>query len=76
MESAYFFIDQFEMMLKLCVLYSAPIIIGMFLAELGLGLISRFAQQLNVFFRIIKPEIRKCIYFISPLYQYLDLLSF
>ena len=49
MDGAYFFIDQFEMMLKLCVLYASPIIIGMFLAELGLGLISRFAQQLNVF---------------------------
>lgn len=32
------------------VLYAAPIVIAMFMAEFGLGLMSRFAPQLNVFF--------------------------
>jgi type III secretion protein T len=30
--------------------FSAPILIGLFLAEFGFGMISRFAPQLNVFF--------------------------
>lgn len=32
------------------VLFAAPIVIAMFLAEFGLGLINRFSPQLNVFF--------------------------
>lgn len=34
----------------LIVTYSAPIIIAMFIAEFGLGLMNRFSPQLNVFF--------------------------
>lgn len=44
-----FFLDQVDFLMRLIVLVAAPIIIGMFLAELGLALISRFAPQLNVF---------------------------
>jgi type III secretion protein T len=32
------------------VLFSAPLILAMFLAEFGLGLMNRFSPQLNVFF--------------------------
>jgi type III secretion protein T len=34
----------------LIITYSAPIIIAMFIAEFGLGLMNRFSPQLNVFF--------------------------
>ena len=37
-------------MLKVTVIISAPVIIVMFLATLGLGLVNRTAPQLNVFF--------------------------
>ena len=45
-----FLLVQFVLVVKLAVVIGAPIIIAMFLSELGLGLISRFAPQLNVFF--------------------------
>lgn len=44
-----FFYDQFTQLLRLCVLFAAPLLIAMFLAEFGLALISRFAPSLNVF---------------------------
>ena len=37
-------------MLRVTVVISAPVIIVMFLATLGLGLVNRTAPQLNVFF--------------------------
>ncbi|EGQ9098456.1 MULTISPECIES: type III secretion system export apparatus subunit SctT [Vibrio] len=45
-----FFYAQFEQLMWLGVLMSAPLVLAMFLAEFGLALISRFAPQLNVFF--------------------------
>ncbi|EGQ7836417.1 SctT family type III secretion system export apparatus subunit VscT [Vibrio parahaemolyticus] len=45
-----FFYDQFQQLMWLGVLMSAPLVLAMFLAEFGLALISRFAPQLNVFF--------------------------
>ena len=45
-----FLLAQFVLVMKLAVIVGAPIIIAMFLSEFGLGLISRFAPQLNVFF--------------------------
>lgn len=48
-EWVHFFYGQFELLMKLAVLMSAPLILAMFLAEFGLALISRFAPQLNVF---------------------------
>ena len=41
---------QFSLVTKMAVIVGAPVIIAMFLSEFGLGLISRFAPQLNVFF--------------------------
>ena len=37
-------------LMSMAVLFSAPIIFAMFLAEFGLGLVSRFVPQLQVFF--------------------------
>ncbi len=47
---AIFFLDQMDYLMELMVLYAAPVVIAVFLAEFGLGLINRFAPQLNVFF--------------------------
>lgn len=49
-ESAAFFLDQFARIVKLAVLLAAPAIVAMFLAEVGLALVSRFVPQLQVFF--------------------------
>ena len=45
-----FFIGQMDVIMNMAVLYSAPAIIAMFLSEFGLGMVNRFAPQLNVFF--------------------------
>lgn len=47
---AQFFYDQFAHLLVMVVLFSAPIVIAMFLAEFALAIASRSAPQLNVFF--------------------------
>ena len=41
---------QLGAMVRLAVLFAAPVTVAMFLAELGLALISRFVPQLQVFF--------------------------
>ena len=43
-------LDSLDGMLKSTVIISAPVIIVMFLATIGLGLVNRTAPQLNVFF--------------------------
>ncbi len=45
-----FFVKQFALIAKVAVIVGGPVIITMFLAEFGLGLIGRFAPQLNIFF--------------------------
>lgn len=41
---------QLDRLMTLCMLYAAPVVVAMFLAELGLALVSRFVPQLQVFF--------------------------
>ncbi len=41
---------QLDRLMTLCMLYGAPVIVAMFLSELGLALVSRFVPQLQVFF--------------------------
>lgn len=43
------FIDQFNYFMTLAVLFSAPVIVVLMLADLALGLVNRYAQQLQVF---------------------------
>ncbi|WP_246841041.1 type III secretion system export apparatus subunit SctT [Hahella sp. CCB-MM4] len=50
LSSATFFFAQLDYFMGIVVLFAAPLIACMFLAEFGLGLVSRFAPQLNVFF--------------------------
>ena len=47
---ALFFLDVFDELMQTIVVLAAPAIIAMFLATFGLGLVNRFAPQLNVFF--------------------------
>jgi type III secretion protein T len=46
----YFFLQYTDLLMEFALLYAAPIVIALFFVELGLGLINRFAPQLNVFF--------------------------
>ncbi len=41
---------QLDRLMRLCMLYGAPVLVAMFLSELGLALVSRFVPQLQVFF--------------------------
>jgi type III secretion protein T len=43
-------IAQLDHVVRLALLYGGPVIVAMFLAELGLALVSRFVPQLQVFF--------------------------
>ncbi|KAB0614671.1 type III secretion system export apparatus subunit SctT [Castellaniella defragrans] len=43
-------LDQLSRFMRLVLLFAAPAVVAMFLAELGLALVSRFAPQLQVFF--------------------------
>ena len=45
-----FFVAQFVLISQIALLVGGPVVIAMFLSELGLGFVSRFAPQLNVFF--------------------------
>lgn len=45
-----FFLGQLDEIMRLVVVLAAPMLITLFLTELGLGFINRFAPQLNVFF--------------------------
>lgn len=45
-----FFMQQTDLIFFLALMFAGPAIIAMFLSELGLAMISRFAPQLNVFF--------------------------
>lgn len=45
-----FFVAQFVLISQIALVVGGPVVIAMFLTELGLGFVSRFAPQLNVFF--------------------------
>jgi type III secretion protein T len=47
---ALFFLRQVDLIMYYTVLLAAPVVMLTFLTDLGLGLINRFAPQLNVFF--------------------------
>ena len=49
-EGATYFISILDRIMALAVVLAAPALVAMFLAEFALGLVSRFAPQLNVFF--------------------------
>lgn len=49
-ESAPVLLDQLNRLVRMCMLLAAPAVVAMFMAELGLALVSRFVPQLQVFF--------------------------
>jgi type III secretion protein T len=67
---AEFFLGQLDNLMYLIVFLAAPIIICMFVAELGLALIGRFAPQLNVFF-LAMPIKSGIAIFVLAIYLYL-----
>ncbi len=50
LEAARTFLSITDRIMALAIVVAAPAMIAMFLSEFGLGLVSRFAPQLNVFF--------------------------
>ena len=48
--SGLFFLQQLDHFMYIAMIMAAPVLIAMFLSELGLAMISRFAPQLQVFF--------------------------
>lgn len=60
-------LDLMDKLMLLAVLLSAPVIFSMFLAELGLGLVSRFVPQLQVFF-LAMPVKSALAFFIFSIY--------
>ena len=49
-DGATLWLGQLDALVRTAIAFSAPVIVAMFLAELGLALVSRFAPQLQVFF--------------------------
>ena len=49
-ETMVVFLEQFNRIVEITLLLSSPVIVVMFLAEMGLALVSRFVPQLQVFF--------------------------
>lgn len=47
---ALFFLERVDQFTALTLLLAAPLVIAVFVSEFGLGLVNRFAPQLNVFF--------------------------
>ncbi len=66
-ELAPFFLNQLDRLVRLAVLLAAPVLIVMFLAEVGLALVNRFAPQLQVFF-LAMPIKSGLAFFVLVLY--------
>lgn len=49
-EDGLYFLEKLDLMMFIGVVMAAPVILAMFLSELGLAMVSRFAPQLQVFF--------------------------
>lgn len=49
-ESVPIMLKQLDQLMHMAVLLAAPVLVAMFLSEIGLALVSRFAPQLQVFF--------------------------
>jgi type III secretion protein T len=64
-------LDSLDGMLRTTVVISAPVIIVMFLATLGLGLVNRTAPQLNVFFLSMPVKSALGIFMLIIYLQYL-----
>ena len=67
-------LDQLSRFMRLTLLFAAPAVVAMFLSEVGLALVSRFAPQLQVFFLAmpIKSALALLVLtlYMSPLFEY------
>lgn len=63
-----FFLGVGDHLLRATALYAAPMLILMFLSDFGLGMMNRFAQQLNVF-TISMPVKSAVAFFVLMLYM-------
>jgi len=57
-----FFLRLLDEMMAIVITFGGPIIFLMFLVEFGLGMISRFAPQLNVFFLAMPVKRAACVF--------------
>ncbi len=67
----HFFIGQINLYMRFALLMAAPVIFVCFLVDFGMGLMNRFAPNLNVFF-LAMPI--KCAVALFVLWLYLDVL--
>lgn len=69
-------LDQLSRFMRLVLLFAAPAVVAMFLAELGLALVSRFAPQLQVFFLAMPIKsalaLLVLVLYMSTLFEYAD----
>ena len=65
------FLNEADAMMKTTVVLSAPVVLVMLLATLGLGIINRSAPQLNVFFLSMPVKSALGIFFMIPYMPYL-----
>lgn len=66
-EGSVIFAGLFESVIRLGLLLSAPVLVAMLLAEIGLALVSRFAPQLQVFF-LAMPVKSAVAFFVFAVY--------
>lgn len=76
MSSVPLILDQLSRLARLVLLFAAPAMVAMFLAELGLALASRFAPQLQVFFLAMPIKSALALFvlvlYMSTLFDYAD----
>lgn len=69
-----FFLSQLDRLVRMTLLLAAPAVVAMFLAELGLALVSRFVPQLQVFFIAMPVKsalaVLILIFYASTLFDY------
>lgn len=63
-----FALTQLDLIMKTIVVLAAPVVLAMFLAEFALGLVSRFAPQMNVFF-LAMPVKSAIAFFVLVIYM-------
>jgi type III secretion protein T len=62
--AAIFSLEKIDDFMEMVLLLASPIVIIMFLSDFGLGLINRFAPQLNIFFLTMPIKSALCVLFL------------
>ncbi|MEW4486720.1 type III secretion system export apparatus subunit SctT [Thalassoglobus sp. JC818] len=69
-----FFLGHVDDVMKMTVILASPLLITLFISEFGLGLINRFAPQLNVFF--LAMPLKSLVAFIVLIFYFPYLVNF